>query len=161
MNEAERFLQRYEEKKNEPPALSTPPQSAQNPHIEPMRSISQSTSGNAAPGLFEDWWSLSGRIGRQLYFQRFLVVLGGCFVFGGLLALIGAAALAPFFGLFALPFTIPQHTRRLHDLGMSGWWQLINHIPVIGFIFWIFLFVKEGSPGPNQYDIGNSQEVSQ
>jgi uncharacterized membrane protein YhaH (DUF805 family) len=165
MNEAERFLQRYEQKKNEPPPLSPPsppaPQFPQSPYNQTMRPASYSNSGSATAGLFEGWWSLSGRIGRQLYFQRWLVVLGGCVLFGAVLGLIGAVAIVPIFGLAAVPFMIPQRTRRLHDLGLSGWWQLVNHIPFIGWIFWLYIFVKEGSPGANQYGVGNSQEVYQ
>ena len=40
--------------------------------------------------------------------------------------------------------------RRLHDLNLSGWWQLITFIPfgqlmMIGFIFF------KGTDGPNKY----------
>ncbi len=149
MNEAERFLQQYEEKKNAPPPV--PPQYAHTPHPPPVRSASHSSSAGETPSLWKDWWSLSGRIGRQLYFLRLLVVLGGCFIFGAVLGLIGAAPLAPVFGLAVVPFMIPQHTRRLHDIGMSGWWQLLINVPFVGFVFWPFVFLKSGTPGPNKY----------
>ena len=54
-------------------------------------------------------------------------------------------------------------TRRLHDVGKSGWFWLLLLIPIVG---WIWLFVlqcTEGDPGSNQYgpnpklaDMGNS-----
>lgn len=163
INEAERFLQRYEQKKNEPlPIPPTPPlhQSAHYAYNQPAHSATPASDGVASTGIFDNWWSLSGRIGRGLYFQRFLVIMGVSALFGLVMGFIGAAPLLPACGVLVVPFTIPQHTRRLHDIGMSGWWQIINHIPVIGWILWLFLFVKEGSPGPNQYDLINPQEVS-
>lgn len=41
--------------------------------------------------------------------------------------------------------------RRLHDIGKTGWWLLVNLIPVIGSII-LFVFTCIGSqPGANQY----------
>jgi uncharacterized membrane protein YhaH (DUF805 family) len=160
MNEAERFLQQYEQKKNEPPAFSpSSPQSSQQHYTEPRPHSTYANPEAKAAGIFDGWWGISGRIGRKLYFQRWLVVLGGCAVLGAVLGVIGAVQISPVIGLFALPFMIPQHTRRLHDIGWSGWWQLINHIPFVGLIFWIFIFIKEGTPGPNKYDVDTAPEV--
>jgi len=41
--------------------------------------------------------------------------------------------------------------RRLHDIGRTGWWQLIILIPMIGFIVLIIFFAKDGEPIDNQY----------
>lgn len=41
--------------------------------------------------------------------------------------------------------------RRLHDIGKSGWWCFICLIPLIGFIWLIILFCKEGDRGANAY----------
>lgn len=41
--------------------------------------------------------------------------------------------------------------RRLHDTNRSGWWILINLIPVIGWIIFIVFAVKPSDPVPNQY----------
>lgn len=42
--------------------------------------------------------------------------------------------------------------KRWHDRGKSGWWVLINLIPVIG-VIWSFieLGLLKGDGGPNQY----------
>lgn len=41
--------------------------------------------------------------------------------------------------------------RRLHDLGKSGWFSLIALVPLIGFIFSIYLFCAPGQVGYNEY----------
>lgn len=42
--------------------------------------------------------------------------------------------------------------RRWHDLNKSGWWVLINLIPVLGWIYsLVMLGFMPGDQGPNQY----------
>lgn len=41
--------------------------------------------------------------------------------------------------------------RRLHDIGHSGWWQLIGIIPLVGFIVLIIFYVRDSQPGDNEY----------
>ena len=40
--------------------------------------------------------------------------------------------------------------RRLHDIGKSGWWQLVNLIPLIGLILLLYWTVQP-SEGDNTY----------
>ena len=57
-------------------------------------------------------------------------------------------------GVYTLFIFIPGITvtiRRLHDIGKSGWMQLVILIPLVGWIWFLFLMVKEGEDGPNQY----------
>jgi uncharacterized membrane protein YhaH (DUF805 family) len=49
--------------------------------------------------------------------------------------------------------------RRLHDIGKSGWWQLISLIPIIGGIWLIVLMATNGTPGVNEYGT-NPKEVA-
>jgi uncharacterized membrane protein YhaH (DUF805 family) len=56
--------------------------------------------------------------------------------------------------LYSLAVLIPSFAvgcRRLHDIGRTGWWQLIVVIPVIGTIVLIVFWVLDGQPGPNKY----------
>jgi uncharacterized membrane protein YhaH (DUF805 family) len=41
-------------------------------------------------------------------------------------------------------------TRRLHDTGRSGWFQLLNLIP-LGSFYVLFLLVKAGDTGSNRF----------
>ncbi|APE26964.1 DUF805 domain-containing protein [Aurantiacibacter gangjinensis] len=62
---------------------------------------------------------------------------------------IGAALL----GIFALASFIPAlavAVRRLHDTEKSGWFLLLNFIPLGGLILLIF-FCMEGTKGANKY----------
>ena len=62
--------------------------------------------------------------------------------------------------LYSLAVFIPGlavAVRRLHDIGKSGWFYLIGLIPVIGWIWLIILFCKEGQPEANQW--GNNPKA--
>ena len=57
-------------------------------------------------------------------------------------------------GLFALAVLLPSlavGARRLHDIGRTGWWQLIQLIPLIGAIVLIVFFATEGRREANAY----------
>ena len=45
--------------------------------------------------------------------------------------------------------------RRLHDVGKSGWLQLLALIPVIGVLIVLFLCIPAGSGESNQYGAAN------
>lgn len=57
-------------------------------------------------------------------------------------------------GLYSLAVLLPSlgvTVRRLHDVGRSGWWQLIGVVPLIGWIALLVFMVQEGQPGVNAY----------
>ncbi|MGE5153981.1 MAG: DUF805 domain-containing protein [Bdellovibrio bacteriovorus] len=60
----------------------------------------------------------------------------------GLIAVVALAAL-----VLGVLFMI----RRLHDLDGSGWWALLALIPLVNLLFFLFLLLKAGTPGPNRY----------
>lgn len=60
----------------------------------------------------------------------------------------------PIYGLYALAVLLPSiavAVRRLHDVGKSGWFILIAFIPLIGAIWLIVLYARDGEAGPNKY----------
>ena len=60
-------------------------------------------------------------------------------------------------GLFLMITQLAAGSRRLHDTGKSGWWQLIlllTIIPLLGLlalIFMIYLYAQKSQEGSNQY----------
>ncbi|WP_452219885.1 DUF805 domain-containing protein [Lacinutrix salivirga] len=57
-------------------------------------------------------------------------------------------------GLYMLATFIPAlalASRRLHDIGKTGWYYLVRFIPYIGGIWFLILMVQNGNVGPNQY----------
>jgi uncharacterized membrane protein YhaH (DUF805 family) len=61
-------------------------------------------------------------------------------------------------GLF-LP-SIAVSARRLHDIGKSGWWQLLAIIPIIGWIIVIIWYCTNTKPGANQYGPDPKNDLS-
>lgn len=41
--------------------------------------------------------------------------------------------------------------RRLHDLDRSGWWVLLSFVPIINFIFGLYLMFRKGVAGGNRF----------
>lgn len=57
-----------------------------------------------------------------------------------------------FISLFNIVTILPLvavSTRRLHDIGKSGWWQLIYLLP-FGMFYGVYLSITEGE-GDNEY----------
>ncbi|MGL4789895.1 MAG: DUF805 domain-containing protein, partial [Anaerotignaceae bacterium] len=47
--------------------------------------------------------------------------------------------------------TLAVSVRRFHDIDKSGWWALLNYVPIIGWIALIVFFTKPGTEGSNKY----------
>ncbi len=52
--------------------------------------------------------------------------------------------------IFLIP-GVSVSVRRLHDIGKSGWYFLVNLIPLIGSIWFLILTAKEGDDFENFY----------
>lgn len=104
----------------------------------------------------QKYFDFSGRANREAFWMFYLVIFIVGAVFEVLERIPGLAD-APFIwlgGLFSLFTLIPfiaLSARRLHDIGRSGWWQLIGLIPIIGWIILLYFFIKEGDAGTNAY----------
>lgn len=56
--------------------------------------------------------------------------------------------------IYSLAMLIPGIAvgfRRMHDIGKSGLWLLINFVPLIGSIWFIILAIKPSQPGANEF----------
>lgn len=57
-------------------------------------------------------------------------------------------------GVFSLVMLVPSlavGSRRLHDLGKTGWLQLLAFIPIVGWLLLIYWDAQPGEPAANQY----------
>lgn len=94
----------------------------------------------------------SGRARRQEYWMYTLFNVGILVVLMILDAVLGTAPWL--YAIYALGTLLPSlavTVRRLHDIGKSGWWVLINLVPLVGFIWLIVLLATAGNDQQNQY----------
>ena len=63
----------------------------------------------------------------------------------------GVTILTNVYSLAVLIPSLAVSVRRLHDIDRSGWFILIIFIPIVGIIWLLILYVREGTPGENQY----------
>lgn len=119
--------------------------------------------------MFKAPFSFDGRIRRIEYFLSSLIasVVGGivwAIAFAGIMAGIASGStagavggsvfgvivgLAVYIGILWL--TLAQGVKRLHDVSKSGWLILILFIPVVGFIFALYMLFADGTVGPNEF----------
>ncbi len=100
----------------------------------------------------------SGRSRRKEYWYFVLFNIVVSIVLGWIDALLGtrgsyagAGLLSGIYGLAVIIPSLAVTVRRLHDIDRSGWWILINLIPLIGTIVLLVFAVSEGTPGTNRY----------
>lgn len=115
--------------------------------------------------MFKAPFSFTGRIRRLEYFLSMIIcgALGSVVYFLGLsLMLAGGSAGGSggsFIGtlisiivlVFSTWFSLAQGVKRLHDLNKTGWLILLSLIPVVNFVFALYLLFADGTPGPNLY----------
>ena len=166
MNEAERFL---EPRKKQSGSSNEPDiKTDETRYFSPTDTSRGGAGENKLPG----WFALQGRIGRKTYFWRMLLISIGILVGALLIGLwygttiatvlptgtdfeaLGEAAgsqIGLLVSFLSLPFIVTQDTKRLHDLNMSGWNQLFFCIPLIGWLFRLYVLFRCGTNGPNGY----------
>jgi uncharacterized membrane protein YhaH (DUF805 family) len=100
------------------------------------------TFGESIKTCFSKYADFSGRASRSEYWWFVLFV----FLASSVCSIL-SQPLAGIFGLATLLPWVAAATRRLHDTGRTGWWQLIALVPIIGFIVLIVFLAQEGKPG--------------
>lgn len=109
---------------------------------------------------FFDWYlgcikghyaDFEGRARRKEFWMFFLVDLLAAAVAEAIGQAIHLPALSSLYGLATLLPYVAVGVRRLHDTGRSGWWMLIQLIPLIGAIWLIVLLATAGNSGGNRY----------
>lgn len=116
--------------------------------------------------VFKNYANFEGRARRSefWYFTLFNIILS--FVLGIIEGFIGlsetrylgdtgfaysTSVLSNLFSLALLVPTLAVGARRLHDIGKSGWWQLIMLIPIVGYIILIVFWATDGEQGSNEH----------
>jgi uncharacterized membrane protein YhaH (DUF805 family) len=116
--------------------------------------------------VLRQYAEFSGRARRKEYWMFALVNILIIIALGSLGALaktFSDSMESPAFGALGLYFlvvlipSLAVTARRLHDIGKTGWWQLLGlvyPIPLVGWIAAIVMIVwcaTEGNKGPNEY----------
>ena len=102
--------------------------------------------------VLQKYCDFKGRARRSEYWW---FELGYC-ILSGVLSGLGQNSMifSVISGIVSLALLLPAlgvSVRRLHDIGKSGWWLLIELIPVVGLIIIIVWQCKDSEPGDNQY----------
>jgi len=98
---------------------------------------------------FKKYATFSGRATRSEFWYFQLV----SFIISLLLSVISAGILGLLYSFAVLVPSLAIGTRRLHDTGKSGWWQLLMIIPLIGIIVMIIFWAQDTKSEKNQFDI--------
>ena len=96
--------------------------------------------------------TFSGRARRKEYWMFILfnmLIAFGVNVVDAVLGMEGL--LAAGYSLAAILPSWAVFTRRMHDIGKSGWWWLIGLIPLVGAIVLLVFVCKDSEPGDNAY----------
>ena len=102
------------------------------------------TFGDAVSSGFDHYTKFDGRASRPAFWYWVLFALAVSVVANIVDAVIGTSPLfSVLAGLALLLPGISVGIRRLHDTGRSGWWLLIELIPIIGFIVLIVFLAQE------------------
>jgi uncharacterized membrane protein YhaH (DUF805 family) len=107
--------------------------------------------------MFKNPFSFYGRIRRTEYGLSYLISLTGSFIIGFVTTAAGMGEGLMY--LFIIPvywFMFAQGSKRCHDRGNSGWFQIIPF-----YVFWMFF--ADSDNGSNEYGlnpkgIGNPPE---
>jgi uncharacterized membrane protein YhaH (DUF805 family) len=133
-----------------------------NPYAAPDAILAEplADEGTYEPKIF----AIHGRIGRLRYLAYGWAVMFVAWcavaiiaamlsaVLGGAGALLGIALYVPAVGV-----SLIMVKRRLNDLDHSGWLSLLMLVPLVNFIFGLYLMFGAGTPGPNNYGLPPSK----
>ena len=101
---------------------------------------------------YKKYVDFSGRARRKEYwmFMLFNFIVGlGVGVVDAILEAEGI--LSSGYSLAAILPGLAVFTRRMHDIGKSGWWWLIGLVPVVGAIVLLIFACTDSQAGDNAY----------
>ena len=107
--------------------------------------------------VINSYFDFSGRSRRMEYWIFVLInslISLTCMLLDNLVGSTWPIGYGPIYIGYGLAVLIPGIAvtiRRLHDTGKSGWYYFLILIPIIGPIWLLVLFLKEGDIGDNKY----------
>ena len=116
--------------------------------------------------VLKKYATFQGRARRKEYWYFALVNLIISFALGftdGILIAMGVIEVEVFWVIYWLATLIPNlavSVRRLHDIDKSGWWLLLNVIPLIGQIVLFVFACLDGTKGANRFGDDPKQPVT-
>jgi uncharacterized membrane protein YhaH (DUF805 family) len=102
-------------------------------------------------------FTTQGRIGRLRYLAWSMALmtaaLGMLLVtsIGFAISTVLGSILAGLLGIGLLTVSVQISVQRLHDMGWSGWFMLLNLVPVIGTAFPLAMLLVPGNDGVNRF----------
>ena len=90
-----------------------------------------------------NYFTFSGR-GSMREFWWFQLILF-------LISCLATEQAVPAMGIVFIIPVLAAGSRRLHDTGRSGWWQLLLLIPVVGIIVLIIFYAQEPIKAANKF----------
>ena len=93
------------------------------------------------------YFCFDGRTGAKDFWRYILPVIVLCII----------PVIGQLFALATLLPTLGITSRRLHDVGKSGWFLLLALLPVIGGLIVLFFCIPDGSKENNQYGPANEK----
>ncbi len=112
--------------------------------------------------MLEKIFTTKGRLNRLAYLKYVIGFSAASFVLnfivGFIAALLTGSAESTLMYIMSAIVTLPltigtimAAIRRLHDLNRSGWFMLLTLIPIVNFLFGIYILFFRGTVGYNKY----------
>ena len=104
--------------------------------------------------ILSKFFSFEGRLNRQPYIQSILVIWVVSALSTWMVQSSSSMLVALLTGIISIAMAVAAISlgvRRLHDLDKSGWWLLISIIPLVGFLFQLYLLFAKGTEGYNSF----------
>lgn len=117
---------------------------------------------SAVDSVFTKYFTMRGRASRSEFwwyslFQSLVLVVAltlDIVMFDPEIVTFNPFAIVPLTSAWLLVSFIPNFTvaiRRLHDIGKSGFWYLINWVPIIGPVIYLVFLCLPSNHGENTY----------
>ncbi|MCO7124410.1 DUF805 domain-containing protein [Sporolactobacillus shoreicorticis] len=103
--------------------------------------------------VIKNYVGFSGRATRTEYWM-FVLFNFFILVIARLIDWLLPSSVPIIYSLYSLAVLIPTFAvgaRRLHDIGKTGWWQLIGFIPILGWIVLLIYFCTDTQDKENVY----------